>query len=194
MKTQYYIFAVIMILCFGDIHPQSYKSSLILEGALLSTETDYTEYTGMSTRDYKTEEIIKGYSLSYSGKINLGKDYHLELKPGVFFSDLYYEGLQLGFYLRKHFDYFIGLLGVNSIYNFNTSRGILNVERPKELTYFFVVGSGIKISNRFNALLSFYWPPDKHFGHGQTTDYTSKTTGFEKNMFWSIRLGVEFNL
>lgn len=194
MKTLYFILSILVIIFFGDIYPQGYKSSLIFEGALLSTGTDYTEYIGLSSRDYKTEEVLKGYSLAYSGKINLGDDYHLEFRPGIFFSDLYYEGLQLGLYLRKDIDYFIGILGVNTILNFNTSHGILNVERPKELTYFLVTGAGIKISSRFNVLLSYYKPPDKNFGHGQSTDYKSKTTGFEKNMFWSVRLGIEFNL
>lgn len=194
MRLQYYFFLVIMMLCFGNIYSQSYKSSLIFEGALLSTETDYTEYNGISARDYKTQEIIKGYSFTYSGKINLGKDYLLEFRTGIFFSDLYYEGLQLGLYLRKDIDCFISILGFNTSLNFSTSHGILNVEQPKEVTYFFVIGAGIKISKRFNALLSYYKPPDKHFGHGQTTDYLSKTTSFEKNMFWAMRLGIEFNL
>jgi len=196
MMAKKYFFTMILIIIFvGNLYPQNYKSSFIVEGALLSTESYNIELQmGIVTREYYSKEFLKGLSMAYSGKIHLGSDYFLEFRPGLLISQKAYDGLQLGLNLKKEFNIFSGFLGLNSNYNFNPSHGIVNNENPVEMTYMYVVGFGVKINKTFGLLLSYNKLFDDYFGSGQTTDSISRTNGYKKYLHYFIKLGLELNL
>lgn len=184
-----------IIVFVGNLYPQSFKSSLIVEGALLSTETYNIEVEmGAVTKEYYSKEFLRGFSISYSGKIHLGSEYFFEFRPGLLISQKAYDGLQIGLNLRKEFDIFFGFLGLNSNYNFNPSHGLANNENPVELTYLYVIGAGIRINKTFGFLFSYNKLFDNYFGSGQTTDLISKSTAYKKYLYYLIKLGVELKL
>lgn len=195
MAKKCFLVMILIIIFTENLYPQSYKSSFIAEGTLLSTETYNIEVEmGIVTKEYYSKEFLRGLSLAYSGKINLGSEYFLEFRPGILISQKAYDGLQLGLNLRKEFNIFSGFLGLNSNYNFNPSHGLANNENPVEMTYLYVAGFGVKINKTFGLLLSYNKLFDDYFGSGQTTDLISRTNGYKKYLHYFVKLGVELNL
>ena len=173
---------------------QTFTSGLIAEGVFLSTESHNIEVElGTVTKEYNNKEFLKGFSFSYSGKINLGSEYFFEFKPGILLSQKAYDGLQFGLNLRKGFNRFFGFLGLNYNYNFNPSHGIVNNEKPLDWTSSYIFGVGFQINKTFGLLISYNKLFNSYFGSGQTTDYI-KGVGYKKYLHYLAKFGIELNL
>ncbi len=181
MNVKYCSLIFFLIFVVSGMYSQSFNSSLIAEGSLLSTNIK-TWYSNLDDK-----EFISGYGISYSGKLRLGSNYQLEIRPGLFFTQTFYEGFQLGLYLRRNIsEQFFGIVGVNAGINFN---GPWRGWEPNTPTFTAGVTIGSKLSEDFSVLFSFDKTLDDLYGHG-----SSSTADFSKYLFWLMKLGIEYNL
>ncbi len=178
MHHKYNVLIFMILFSFCSTYSQTYQSSFIAEIAGLSTNTVYID-------DRYDKEFISGYGISYSGKFKLSSNYQLELRPGLFFTQEFFHGFQLGlFFRRKLNEQLFGIIGVNTSLNFTGPSHTLS---PARSIYTAGITLGSKLSKNYSILLSFYKTLDDISGD-------SGRGGYTKYLFWLMKLGVEINL
>jgi hypothetical protein len=170
-------FLSVLIFISFNTYAQSFKSSIFAEGSLLSTKTSGTE----------EKETVTGAGIYYSGKLRLSSGCYFEFRPGLFFTQMYYEGIVFGMYIRGNFsEKLFGVYGLNTYLNFN---GPSNTYDPKSPAFSGEILVGYRLNDDFSVLLGIDKTFDSIYGHGSSS-YSSYT----KYLYWTAKLGVEYNL
>lgn len=188
MKKCFFTLVIITIMTTVNIFSQNYQSGIIVEVAGLATDKkDF--YT-----DKSDDEFIGAFALSYSGKVRLCLNYHLEITAGYFSSfiknDYFYSGTQLGLFLKRDlYDSLFFSLGIDSKLNLKGGHGTAFYTEPKRLTFFIGSKIGCKLNKDFSILLTYLKTLEEYSGYGQNYE-----TAYKKYLYWLIKFGIEYNL
>jgi hypothetical protein len=192
MMRIYGLLNVILILLTTSINAQGYKSIFSVGSDLLQVETRSTlKQNGVSIGTSNENNLSTGYFIMYRGEAHLGSGFYFDYAPGFFFSSVGYDGLQISINLRKEFDNLLCFSGIGSNINLDSQHGLANPVHPETYTFFYTLGTGWKISRIFGITASYNGLFSKRVTSGQTTDYISTTTTYDKNLSYFIRFGVE---
>lgn len=190
------------LFCFflnQEIIPQSFHGSIIVESAALITKKNqenffYLESNGIINTEFSSEEkrlILSGYGVYYSAKWSVGKQIQLEVRPGYFFSEKIFEGLQTGIYIRYLFP-----KGYYGIFGFTTelhSGGGGNSYNPTQHTLTTGLSIGKMINSKFSALLSVNKTLTEYAGSDRT-NFSNPNWVLYQYLYWIIKIGVELNI
>jgi hypothetical protein len=195
MISNYKTLIVSILFIMTPIYAQSYRNVIVHEMNILSVETQSTIMkNGLSVGKAKENNISIGYSILYRGEAHLGSDYYFEYAPGLFFSEESYSGVQIAVNLRKEINDLFCFAGIGSNINLSPHHEMGDSENPETYTFFYSLGAGVKISSIFGVIISYNSLFKNRFLSGQTTDYNSNSTTYDKNLNYILKLGLEIYL
>lgn len=199
MKGLKILFFVFCFFLYYEIIPQSFQGSIIIESAAMINKKHqdnffYMESNGIINTEFSSEEkrlILSGYGVYYSAKLSVGKQIQLEIRPGYFFSEKIFEGVQTGIYLRYLFP-----KGYYGIFGFTTelhSGGGGNSYNPTQHTFTTGLSIGKMINSKFSALLSVNKTLTEYAGSNRT-NFSNPNWVLYQYLYWIIKIGVELNI
>ncbi|MDF1612441.1 hypothetical protein [Stygiobacter electus] len=159
-KTILPFFFFLSIFTITCVFSQDFNRSIVVEVPIINTELHYQKYAGLQKIDeYYLTKYSSGINISYSWRFPLLLNNRIEIRPGIFLSDLDLLGLDFGLYLRLClYKKLFAIIGSNVHYNFGYRESHMTWSRSSQSGFYFSPGGsiGLAISQKISVFLGYY--------------------------------------
>ena len=197
MNKKNYTLILFFVLCH-QILPQDLNNSILIEVPFIKTNTFHQEYSNLLLKvENEQTGFTSGFGIHYSWRFPFIFGTLFEIRPGIFISDPYLMGVDLGIYIRqKIYKNFFVIIGSNIHFNFGFSEGQLSWKRSSVGGIYFSPGIsiGYKFSQRISSFLGYHVLLKNNWRESWSVSYResnySKST---EKLYWILKLGMELN-
>ncbi|NMB83552.1 MAG: hypothetical protein GYA14_17225 [Ignavibacteria bacterium] len=197
MNYKNYTLILFFVFCY-QILPQDLNNSILIEVPFIKTNTFHREFSNLLLIvENEQTGFTSGFGIHYSWRFPFIFRTLFEIRPGIFISDPYLMGVDLGIYIRqKLYKNLFVIIGSNIHYNFGFSEGQISWKRSSLGGLYFSPGAslGYSFSQRISTFLGYHALLKNNWRESWSVSYreSSYSQSAEK-LFWIIKLGMEFN-